>query len=431
MAKPLHEMSSWDATSQAWTSQVPVDEWQATRAQTALATQVMRDRDDEAAGTRRDIGRRIDDSLHELFVSCDPAEAIEQQLDLLRPQYIAVHDIGTASSQRLIAGLAAASGRGVQRLVIRRQGMGIALATIEFAEVPVDEAQFLRVYTTQVDSDTQSRHEIARLLLGYSRLAAVMVGDLPPHAMASSLEPLREAIHGTHWHNDHVLMLPLASASTLAGGAAKLGRMSAVTVRTTPQVTRPSDAWGFITATWNRIREDLAPAGIALPELGGSAPSSSQAPATSAKAAAASPAPLQMQPMPAVPTARDRAATSDLPIQRYVDRLIELDGVVSACVFELASQRPVAHAGARPGPALLASQGSALLAAIGETARSMGLGQSLPEAAVTLGGHHLVLRPVPRHPGLVLHAVLDKSGANLTLARLQIHRLDALFDPAG
>lgn len=428
MAKPLHEMSSWDATSQAWTSQVPVDEWQATRAQTALATQVMRDRDDDAAGARRNIGRRIDDSLHELFVSCDPAEAIQQQLDLLRPQYIAVHDIGTASSQRLIAGLAAASGRSIQRLVVRRQGMGIALATIEFAEVPIDDAQVLRVYTTQVDSDTHSRHEIARLLLGYSRLAVVMVGDLPPHAMDSSLEPLREAIHGTHWHNDHVLMLPLASASTLAGGAAKLGRMSAVTVRTTPQVTRPSDAWGFITATWNRIREDLAPAGIALPELGASVPATTP---PQAAPAATPPTPLPMQPMPAVPTALDRVATSDLPMQRYVDRLIELDGMVSACVFDLANQRPVSHAGARPGPALLASQGSALLAAIGETARSMGLGQSPPEAAVTLGGHHLVLRPVPRHPGLVLHAVLDKSGANLTLARLQIHRLDSLFDPAG
>ena len=33
-----------------------------------------------------------------------------------------------------------------------------------------------------------------------------------------------------------------------------------------------------------------------------------------------------------------------------------------------------------------------------------------------------MLRPVPRHPGLALHAVLDKSDANLTLARLQVQR---------
>jgi len=53
-------------------------------------------------------------------------------------------------------------------------------------------------------------------------------------------------------------------------------------------------------------------------------------------------------------------------------------------------------------------------------------------AAITLGAHHLLLRAVPKHPGFALHAVLDKTHANLTLARLQILRMDAIFDePAG
>ena len=60
--------------------------------------------------------------------------------------------------------------------------------------------------------------------------------------------------------------------------------------------------------------------------------------------------------------------------------------------------------------------------------RSLGFGHSLPEAAVTLGSHHLLLRGVPKNPGLAMHAVLDKTSANLTLARLQIMRLDVLFD---
>jgi len=56
----------------------------------------------------------------------------------------------------------------------------------------------------------------------------------------------------------------------------------------------------------------------------------------------------------------------------------------------------------------------------------------LPDAAITLGAHHLLLRAVPKHPGFALHAVLDKTHANLTLARLQILRMDAIFDePAG
>jgi hypothetical protein len=41
----------------------------------------------------------------------------------------------------------------------------------------------------------------------------------------------------------------------------------------------------------------------------------------------------------------------------------------------------------------------------------------------------VLLRAVPKHPQLALHVVLDKAQANLTLARLQLGRLDAMFDP--
>jgi hypothetical protein len=105
--------------------------------------------------------------------------------------------------------------------------------------------------------------------------------------------------------------------------------------------------------------------------------------------------------------------------------------MVSCCVFEVASGRDLVHAGASPGPAELAEHGADLLAAMLTTSRTLGLGHALPEAAITLGAHHLVLRAVPKHPGLALHAVLDKTHANLTLARLQIMRMDALFDEPG
>ena len=86
------------------------------------------------------------------------------------------------------------------------------------------------------------------------------------------------------------------------------------------------------------------------------------------------------------------------------------------------------HAGARPGPEELATQGASLLAALGGTSRALGFGHALPEAAITVGNHHLLLRGVPKHPGVALHAVLDMHHANPTLARLQIGRHDALFD---
>ncbi len=217
-----------------------------------------------------------------------------------------------------------------------------------------------------------------------------------------------------------------------------LSRETGVSVRTTPQVARPADAWGFINGTWNRLREQSQPDGRAIPALvsAGAAPAA-RAPATTSPAAGATPArpaaaapPLTMRPMPAVPAAGARAAAPvpESVLERYVQQLIELGGMVSCCIFDVATGREVTHAGASPGAAELATHGAELLAAIGATSRKLGLGHTLPEAAITLGSHHLLIRAVPRHPGLALHAVLDKAQANLTLARLQVLRLDSVFE---
>jgi hypothetical protein len=413
----------------------PPDPWQATRAQTALATQIAPDEDDYLAPDKLDIGRQTSINERELFVSCAPAEAMQQQFEHLRPEFIAVHDIATASSRKLLAGIAAASSRPVQKLVIRRQGYGTVLANLEFVELPTTAGNSLRMYSTEADAEGSERQALARMLLAFSRLAVVMVGDLPGHTMASALAPLRDQMVSGPWPNRQMLLLPLASASTLVGHGMELGRGTGVNVRTTPQVTRPADAWGFINGTWGRLRglepevrsrsapvRDRPPARSATPDASGT-PGLSSAPAGRSATD-----PLLMRPMPAVPSAASRATTPKGLLDRYVHQLAELAGMVSCCVFDVASGLEIAHAGARPDPADLASHGSTLLAAMISTSRTLGLGHALPEAAITLGSHHLLLRAVPRHPGIALHAVLDKTHANLTLARLQVQRMDALFE---
>jgi hypothetical protein len=402
--------------------------WQATRAQTALATQVMRDGDDDLDPQRGEIGRQVGPDERELFVSCAPAEALQQQFDHVDPDYIAVHDIGTTSSRRLLAGIAAASKRAVQKLHIRRQGYGTTLATLEYVELPTSDGSRLLMFSTEADADTVSRHDLARTLMGHSRLAVIMVGELPGHALEAAFKPLHDDIMGGSWSNRHLLVLPLTGTSAVAHVAAELGRGTVVDVRTTPQVTRPADAWGFINGTWARIRDSLPRRGDApAPERTSHFPRIPE----SASAPAAPSAPLAMRPMPAVPTSRQRSSTPAAAatlLDRYVHQLGELTGMVSCCVFELSSGRPLAHAGASPGADDLASHGTELLASIAGTCRAMGLGHAIPDAAITLGAHHLLLRAVPKHPGLALHAVLDKTHANLTLARLQVQRMDAIFD---
>lgn len=417
----------------------PTDEWQATRAQTALATQILRDENDYLESGKPDIGRQTAPNERELFVSCEPALALQQQFEHLQPEFIAVHDIATTSSRKLLAGIAAATGRAMQKLVIRRQGYGTALATLEYVELPTSEGALLRMFTTEADADSASRHGLARVLLGFSRLGVVMAGDLPAHALAAAFKPLHDDIRTGPWPNRNLLLLPLASASTIAMQGSELAAGTGVNVRTTPQVSRPADAWGFISSTWSRLRDPLSQPAVERP-----VPPQRVVPAPIRPASPpARPRPdwpgsdetqpmvLALRPMPEIASTRARGAepaAAPSALDRYVRRLSELAGMVSCCVFDVAGAKAVAHAGASPGPNDLARHGTELLASMSASSRTLGMGHALPDAAITLGAHHLLLRAVPKHPGLALHAVLDKTTANLTLARLQVQRLDALFD---
>ena len=432
-------------TSSSTTRPTP-DGWQETRAQTAMATQIMGD-DDDAVALDHEIGRPTGNGERELFVSCAPELAMQQQFEHLQPEFIAVHDIATASSQKLLVGIAAACGRALQKLVIRRQGYGTTLATLVFVELPTVDGRPLRLYSTEVDADTASRHALARMLLAYSRLGVMMVGSLPGHAVTTALKPFHEHMLAGPWPNRQMLLLPLASGSTLVSQGTELSRDTGVGVRIAPQVTRPADAWAYISGAWSRLLEQPQPDGRTLPTLAVTVTTAPAAPAASAAPSAAPPAGLsaaapgaatvdrrgpdrlQMRPMPPVPSAGAATPAPQSAIERYVRQVSELPGMASCCVFDVASGADIAHAGASPGAADLARHGKSLLAGMSASSRIMGLGHTLPEAAITLGSHHLLLRAVPGHPGLALHAALDKVHANLTLVRLQVQRLDALLLP--
>ena len=559
----------WSSSKSATAGPAAPDAWHATRAQTSLATQIARDKDDYLATEKDDVGRSTGPNERELFVSCDAGLALQQQFEHLRPEFIVVHDIGTASSRKLLSGIAAASGRAMQKLVIRRQGYGKALGTLFFIELPAAGGVALRMYTTESEADPPTRVALARMLLAFSRLGVVMVGDLTTEALRPALKALREDVLTGPWHNRHLLLLPLASASTLVGQGMDLAERTGLNVRTTPLVSRPAEAWGFISDTWRRLSEQdpavtttgspavaalspelqpfrtpaapapatapapapalaraLAPAPAPAPPPARSAAAPAPAPAAPALASRPGPpldvptlrvngtahsrSPSELPPAPSSPSARSarpaapdsrsgplsipptlpmpmalrsaaaspqsaappsvslrslpptarasefRAAAPTMPMDlseqgrplnppqlrvpakgldqnilpRYVRLLSALNGMSSCCVFDVATGNKLAHAGAAAGVSELGRQGHILMGTMLDASVALGCGQAMPEAAITLETHHLLLRAVPHHPGIALHAVFDKSTANLTLARLQVLRLDALFEEA-
>jgi hypothetical protein len=426
MSKTLHQMSSWDASAHPGSAFEEEQAWEPTR-QVHQPTQVMRDPASPEAPSEQTLGRRVSDAQWELFVACEPADALQQHFESAHPEYIVLHDIGNPSSRRMLQGLAAAMQRPVHQLHVRRQGVGMPLARLEFVELPVAPGQPpLRLYTSETDADTAQRRRLARTLMAYSRLGVIMVSELPPHALATALMPLRDAIVDGPWVNQELLMLPLAGASPLGGQAAHLARGSQVTIRTTPVVTRPAEAWGYLRSAWNKLREQLADEAVHIAEILDLAP-----PAAAAAPATAPPAraPLAMQPMPAVrPGVAAAPPAADPALATYLRKCGELKGMVSCCIFELATQRTLGHTGGRPGPAGLAVHGASLMASMAEAAHALHLGEGAPDAAITVGSHHQLLRAVPGRKGLAMHAVLDKVQANLTLVRLQLQRLDLLLE---
>ncbi len=392
-------------------------------------TQVVADRDAYLGQGSRDVGRRISEDQVELFIAGDVAQSLQQEFSRHTAEFVTLHDVGTSASLRMLSSLAGPAGVRVQRLSVRRQGHGVALAVLQFVEVPLADGTPVRLYATDIQADANARAQVARVLLAFSRLGVLMVGELPPHALTAQLLPLREAVQRGPWSNRDLLMVPLGSGTALAAQAAQLAGQSPVAVHVTPHAAKAAQVWGFIVGAWNRMqgaqgRERALPAELASAVARPAVP-----------AAEAITQPMDLQPMsprratpapaiPPMPTGAPMPVPGATRWQAYVDRCAAIKGALACCVFDMHSAQPLAQALGPPGGDRLAQQGSLLLNSVGDAARALGVGQGRPEMTITTAAHHLVLRPVPGHPGVAVHLVLQLSAGNLTLARMQLERIE-------
>ena len=380
----------------------------------APSTQIVSDREDYLGQGRHDVGRRISADQVELFASVDPATALEIEFTQHAPQFLALHDIGTSASLRLLSSVAAATGGRVHRLAVRRQGHGLALAVLQFVEMPLADRSLVRVYSTDINGDAQARFKVARVLLAFSRLGVMLVGGLAPPALAAELQPLRDAVLAGPWPNRELLLVPLGSGVALATHATQLAGQSQVAVHVTPQAAKTRQAWAYISGAWNRLQG--GPGGERAMQTELAPPPPQPTPADSSNGPATIPMGLP-------PTARPTpSAAASNPWQAYVDSCALLKGAVACCVFDTLSMQALAHAGPAATAAPLAEQGAKLLRSMSEATRAFGLSSAPADGSVTAAGHHLLLRPVPGHAGVALHLVLT-STSNLTLAKMQLERL--------
>jgi hypothetical protein len=396
----------------------------------APRTQIVSDREAYLGQGRNDVGRRISDNQIELFISADVAGSLQQEFNLHKPEFVAVHDVGSSASLRLIKSLAGAAGAPVQLLSVRRQGYGVALAVLQFVEVPLADGSLVRIYSTDINADSQTRSQVARVLLAFSRLGVLLVGELPPHALTGQLAPLHDALVRGPWPNRDLLMVPLGSSTALAAQATQLADSSEVVVRVTPHAGKPKQAWAFIGGAWNRLhgspggehllQTDLANA-VARPRIPNNEAATQPMPLDS---------PREGVPPPPGPAPPPMHAATPMPVpgstswQAYAERCGLINGTVSCCVLDVHSGKPLAQAGTQPPAERMAQQGAKLFGQITDVVRSLGLGSAAGEVTLTTQAYHVLLRPVPGHPGIVVNLVLLTSTGNLTLARMLLKRIE-------
>lgn len=407
------------------------DPWQPTLVNTKMATRFVGDREAYLGNpAARQIGRRIDHVWHELFVVCAPADALALEFQHLSPDFMVLHDLGGAFALEVLRAAAQSTQQRVQQLVIRRQGFGDALAKLHFLELPALQGEArLRIYaSTPENCEADESSRLALTLLAHSRFGVLLTG--PATGSDRGLEAVVNNLSEPFWRNRRLMLVPMSR--DLPSSHLLMGAPQGLTWNQAPPCAGPGEVWACVAQQWNTLHPTDA---IQAPVRPATASESISPPLIAMPV----PAALVPKPMPSValralpePVTSLPAAVSEVAPSveehkawaAYTEACVGIPGHLSSCVFELNSQRALCHAGTRPGPAALAVRGAELYAVHLKAAKRLGLEAGEPDITVTLAGHHVILHPLPGHPGKILHAVFVAMAANLMLVRARLQRID-------
>ena len=111
-------------------------------------------------------------------------------------------------------------------------------------------------------------------------------------------------------------------------------------------------------------------------------------------------------------------------------QLMELDGIIGACIVDSNSGMMLGAAGggANFNLELAAAGNTEVVRAKRKTMKSLNLNDPIEDILITLGKQYHLLRLMTKAHGaerLFMYLVLDRSQANLALARHQLKRIEA------
>ena len=380
-------------------------------------------------------GQIIDRHVSDLVVIGSPAQAIREHFAATRA------DLETASSMitlldpvgvwasSVVKALSDAGGRPIERLHLREKTTLRTIAMIERTTLVRRQEDTLRIFHADVRAPGPENAEIPVALMERSQMTAVIIGPMQPHAIDALLASLRQATSLPTWRCPHLLfqLPPNATWINNKVGAIVWPERLHVHIVSEP-MTGASSVWNAMLGIWNeaKLQPGWDPSAVSpmlgtgdfpikVGEIGGAGPAGGKAGAAIVSGGVAGTGGAQPQITRGVlDAARGRQALAGL---------LKLDGLIGCALVDGTTGFVLAHETRDEQPLdmeLAAAAAAQVLRAHRESARSMGLVDSIDEVITTAGARHVLIRALQRHTDLFIVALLEKHRTNLALARFQL-----------
>lgn len=106
-------------------------------------------------------------------------------------------------------------------------------------------------------------------------------------------------------------------------------------------------------------------------------------------------------------------------------KLMEIDGCIGCCIVDSNSGMMLGAAGGGPISLEIAAAGNTeVVRSKRKTMKALNLQDQIEDMLITLGRQYHLIRPLATNDALFVYIVLDKSRANLAMARHQLSAIE-------
>lgn len=114
-----------------------------------------------------------------------------------------------------------------------------------------------------------------------------------------------------------------------------------------------------------------------------------------------------------------------MSIETALKELMEVDGAMAAAVVDYSSGMLLASAGSGLDLEIAAGGNTEVVRSKLKTIKMLGLDDGIEDMLITLGKQYHLIRPLTQTQELFVYYVLDRSRANLALARRKLQTVEA------